>query len=156
MNDLLTKNFALSEFTRSETATRLGLDNTPPQDAVSNLQCLCQEVLEPLREYAQRPIVITSGYRCRRLNEALGGATHSQHCLGEAADIWLPDAETGHDWFMFIADYLHFDQLIWEFSGPTAWIHVSYRRRFDDNRRQMLARECRRKADLPSSPLSTL
>ncbi len=145
MNDLLTKNFALCEFTRSETATRLGLDNTPPHDAVSNLQCLCQEVLEPLREYALEPIEIASGYRSRQLNEAVGGATHSQHCTGEAADIRLPDAETGREWFKFIADYLLFDQLIWEFSGQTAWIHVSYRRRFDDNRRQLLARECHRR-----------
>ncbi len=138
MNNL-SEHFALEEFTRSDTAARLGICNEPGVDGISNLQCLCQEVLEPLREHAGVPIVITSGFRCRRLNKAVGGATHSQHCLGEAADIHLPDIETGHEWFDYIARHLVFDQLIWEYAGDTAWIHVSYRRKYNSNRRQVQA-----------------
>ena len=141
MKNKLSEHFALEEFTRSATAARLGICNEPGADAISNLQCLCQEVLEPLREHAGVPIVISSGYRCRRLNKAVGGVTNSQHCTGEAADIHLPDAETGHEWFEYIYKHLVFDQLIWEYVGGTAWIHVSYRRKYDKNRRQVLAKD---------------
>jgi zinc D-Ala-D-Ala carboxypeptidase len=140
MNNQLSEHFSLDEFTRSFAATRLGIDNTPPVEAVSNLQCLCQEVLEPLRRHARRPVVISSGYRSRQLNQAVGGATRSQHCKGEAADIHIPDIRTGHEWFHYIATHLPFDQLIWEYVGTAAWIHVSHRRRHADNRHQILAK----------------
>ena len=139
MKNLLSEHFSLDEFTRSATAARLGICNEPGVDAISNLQCLCQEVLEPLREHAGVPIVISSGYRCRRLNKAVGGVANSQHCTGEAADIRLPDIETGHRWFEFIVKHLVFDQLIWEYVGGVAWIHVSYRREFRSNRRHVCA-----------------
>ncbi len=137
MKNLLSEHFSLDEFTRSATAVRLGICNEPGIDAVSNLQCLCQEVLEPLREHAGVPVVISSGYRCRRLNKAVGGAANSQHCTGEAADIHLPDIKTGHEWFGFIAKHLVFDQLIWEYACGVAWIHVSYRRKYGSNRRRI-------------------
>ena len=141
MNNQLSEHFTLDEFTRSFTAKCLGIDNSPPTDAVSNLQCLCQEVLEPLRRHAGRPVTITSGYRNRQLNKAVGGVSGSQHCTGEAADIRIPDINTGHEWFHYIDTHLPFDQLIWEFSGSTVWIHVSLRRNHDNNRHQILARE---------------
>ena len=141
MNNQLSEHFTLEEFTRSSTAIRLEIDNTPPSEAASNLQCLCQEVLEPLRRHAGRPVTISSGYRSQRLNKAVGGASGSQHCKGEAADIHIPDINTGHKWFHYIATHLPFDQLIWEFSGSTVWIHVSLRRKHSNNRHQILARE---------------
>ena len=137
MTNQLSQHFSLVEFTRSATAEKLGICNEPPVTVVSNLQCLCQKVLEPLRVYADTPIVISSGYRCQQLNEAVGGVKNSQHCTGEAADIHLPDIKTGRAWFDFIARFLVFDQLIWEHSADATWIHVSHRRRGCNRRRIM-------------------
>ena len=125
MMEKLSDHFSLEEFTRSVTAARLGICNEPPVSAISNLQWLCQGVLEPLREHAGVPITISSGYRCRQLNDAVGGVKNSQHISGEAADIHLPNIKTGKVWFEFIAHHLVFDQLIWEHGGGATWIHVS-------------------------------
>lgn len=156
MNDIrLSKHFMLSEFLRSSTATARGIDNVPGASAIdsmpagsksaieiiSNLQALCENVLEPLREYANTfctlkgskgtiPIIISSGYRCKTLNKAVGGATNSQHMTGEACDIKIPDEATGKQWFVWLTHFAEFDQLIWEKSTPTSkqhWIHVSFR-----------------------------
>ena len=125
----LSKHFKLSEFIKSSTASAKGIDNTPSLEIVSKLQTLCTEVLEPLREYFNCPIVIGSGYRCPKLNSAVGGVKNSQHMTGEACDIHLPDETTGKRWFLWMMDNLKFDQLIWEKSTPTSthhWIHVSF------------------------------
>ena len=91
MNDLrLSEHFMLSEFERSETAEKYGIDNTVPSQYIPALQQLCREVLEPLRAFVGGPIVISSGYRCNQLNVKVGGAYASQHTMGEAADIRLP------------------------------------------------------------------
>ena len=145
MNDIrLSKHFMLSEFLRSSTATARGIDNTPGASAIgtmpaspktaieiiSYLQALCVNVLEPLREYFNCPIVISSGYRCPALNKAVGGASNSQHILGEACDIRIPNEAAGKKWFAWMKDNLPFDSLIWEKSSPSStkhWIHVSYR-----------------------------
>ena len=87
----LTTHFYLSEFTRSSTAQEKGIDNTPSLEAVSNLQYLCQQVLEPLRVWIGKPVVINSGYRCAKLNQLVGGVSNSQHQTGQAVDIRLPD-----------------------------------------------------------------
>lgn len=139
MRNELTPHFSLDEFTRSATALRLGIDNSPSVEAISNLQNLCQQVLEPLRLHFGCPIIISSGYRCRRLNKAVGGVAHSQHITGEAADIHLPDISTGHAWFDYIYRHLPFDQLIWEHCHGTTWIHVSICRNYAANRHQVLA-----------------
>lgn len=81
------KHFTLQELTRSATARRLGIDNTPPDEAVKNLTALVDNVLDPLREAWGSPIHVNSGYRCPALNRAVNGAPHSQHMRGEAADI---------------------------------------------------------------------
>lgn len=125
----LSKHFKLSEFTKSSTASARKIDNTPSLDVISNLQQLCINVLEPLREHFNCPIVIGSGYRCPALNKAVGGVTNSQHMTGEACDIHLPDEATGKKWFTWLMDQ-SFDQLIWEKSTPSSthhWIHVSYK-----------------------------
>lgn len=83
----LSEHFRLIEFTRSSVAQRLNIDNTPPEEAIAAMRRLCENVLEPLRRYVDRPLIITSGYRCERLNQAVGGVPTSQHLKGEAADI---------------------------------------------------------------------
>ena len=88
MKDIkLSEHFRLSEFTQSATAERLGLDNTPDSTALHNIELLCRYVLEPIRQAFGQPIVVNSGYRCRQLNIAVGGAKRSFHLSGRAADI---------------------------------------------------------------------
>lgn len=83
----LTENFKLTEFTKSSTAQRLGLDNTPSTHIVRALTNLCQQVLQPLRDWYGKPIIVSSGYRSAMLNKAVGGVSNSQHMKGEAADL---------------------------------------------------------------------
>lgn len=125
----LSPNFYLSEFTRSETADRYGIDNFPDQDALDNLIALCENVLQPLREHLDTAITVTSGYRSPELNTKLRGSSTSQHLSGEAADIVVSGMSNTE-----VADYIRnnltFDQLIYEYPDPDTgeidWIHVSY------------------------------
>lgn len=128
----------LSEFTRSDTAQKYGIDNTPSLEVVSNLQYLCREILEPLREWINEPITISSGYRCPKLNShpEVRGTSTSQHLTGEAADIHLPmipdshiqDLEKGKQYLDFIINHCPYHQVIWEHDAiGTYWIHVSIR-----------------------------
>ncbi len=88
MKDIkLSEHFRLSEFVSSATAERLGIDNTPDSTALHNIELLCRYVLEPIRQAFGQPIVVNSGYRCRQLNIAVGGAKRSFHLSGRAADI---------------------------------------------------------------------
>ena len=135
----LTEHFSLSEFTRSAVADANGIDNIPSLAVVSNLQYLCQQVLEPLRLWADQPVVINSGYRCPRLNQLVGGVTNSQHLTGEAADIRLPDKATGQRYAEFILVNCRFDQLLFEHhSSGTYWLHVSCCKNHKKNRHQVL------------------
>ena len=84
---MLSPNFSLKEMTQSQTALRLGLDNEPNEEQKENLKQLCLNVLQPLREYYQNPIKISSGFRSAKLSEAIGSSANSQHCKGEAADF---------------------------------------------------------------------
>lgn len=117
----LTSNFALSEFVFSETASRKGFDNTPPKEALDNLGRVAT-LLEQVRKIVNRPIQITSGYRCKELNQAIGSSETSQHRLGCAADIKVagmtPDAVVK----AIIASDIQYDQLIREFDS---WVHIS-------------------------------
>ena len=99
-NDIqLSEHFKLSEFTKSITAERLGINNKPGYEQVLAMKHLCREVLEPLRRHYGHPIRITSGYRCEELNRAVGGVGRSQHMLGEAADLSVPNEQVARDWF---------------------------------------------------------
>ncbi len=121
----LSKNFTLEEFTESKTADDLNIENTPSPDNMVNLAMLCKHVLEPLREGIKVPIVVTSGYRSRELNKAVGGDPNSQHQFGQAADIIVPGYNL-KDAFNFIRENLVFDQVIYEEGLHGDWIHVSY------------------------------
>ena len=136
----LTDHFHSSEFVRSETATRLGIDNSiNDPEIIANIKNLCERVLEPLRAYADCPILINSGYRCPQLNEAVGGSKWSQHKKGEACDIRIADSATGDRWYSWMKENLPYDQLIKERahkSSNSFWIHVSLTRDDAKNRRQ--------------------
>ena len=133
----LSEHFALSEFERSDKARALKIDNRVPVRYVSSLETLCREVLEPLRQHVGKPIRISSGYRCPALNKAVGGVATSQHLTGEAADIHLDSIEEGREWFKWLMDNTNVDQLIWERSGSTRWIHVSCKSNPEENRHEV-------------------
>jgi len=138
---LLSAHFTLGEFLRSGTAIKLGIDNTPSDCiVVVRLTALCEQVLEPLRQHCGI-ITVTSGYRCPQLNLAVHGAPGSQHTLGEAADIFVPNEETLRKYTRFIEQQCHFDQMILEPRGAASeqrrWLHVSYTMRHS-NRHQIL------------------
>ena len=139
-NRQLTRNFQLGEFIESETARRLGIDNIPESwEVVVHLRQLCREVLQPLRDHVGHAIHINSGYRCEALNEAVHGVGDSQHLYGEAADIHLPDKETGRRWYKFIVDNLDFDQVLFEYRRTgVRWLHISCRRDRKRNRHQAI------------------
>ena len=125
----LSKNFALAEVLRSETAKRKGISNMPTPEHIENFKLLAENVFQPIREHFGVPIILSSGYRSKELNTAVGGALSSQHCTGEAIDIDMDGTTVKNaEVFNFIKDNLNFDQLIWEFgtdSNPD-WVHVSY------------------------------
>ena len=135
-NKPLTKNFSLHEMLVSETAARLGYDEQykPSVTVVKNLEGLCKNILQPLRDSLKSSVRINSGYRCLRVNTLIGGASKSQHLTGHAADI--QDLKNGNEYLLrkIVELKLPFDQIINEFGYK--WIHVS----FDPkrNRRQLL------------------
>ena len=139
-NDIqLSEHFTLSEFTKSITAERLGISNKPDYEQVLAMKHLCSEVLEPLRRHYGAPIRITSGFRSEALNMAVGGVGNSQHMLGEAADLSVPNEDVARDWFHWIVRNTDFDQLILETAnGKDFWIHVSCRKNRKKNRHQVI------------------
>lgn len=129
MNTPVTMHFTMEELYASDTAKRLGIDNKPTTQKMINLVYLCAFVLEPLRVAMGEPIKVSSGYRCEKLNKAVGGVYNSQHLKGQAADLCIDgDIKKGRRWFNYIKDHLPFDQLIWEHNPKTGsyWVHVSY------------------------------
>jgi len=125
----LSKNLALAEVTRSETAKRRGISNMPTPEHIENFKKLAENIFQPIRDHFGVPIRISSGYRSAALNKAVGGSSSSQHCKGEAIDIDMDGtAITNKQIFDFIKANLNFDQLIWEFGTDANpdWVHVSY------------------------------
>jgi zinc D-Ala-D-Ala carboxypeptidase len=135
----LTQHFSLEEMTKSQTASRKGIDNTAPPEVVENLKALCENVLEKIRIHFGKPLSINSGYRGPKLNKAIGGAKNSQHMTGQAADIEMVGMDN-KILFCWIKDNLEFDQLILEYYKPgipdSGWVHVSWNS--NGNRKQVL------------------
>jgi zinc D-Ala-D-Ala carboxypeptidase len=125
----LSKNLSLAEVIRSETAKRKGISNMPTEAHIVNLKLVAEKIFQPIREHFGKPIHVSSGYRSKALNDAIGGSLSSQHCSGEALDLDMDGTDiTNAQVFNFIKDNLDFDQLIWEFGtdGNPDWVHVSY------------------------------
>lgn len=118
----------MEELYASATATAKGINNKPSVQQMINLVYLTAYVLEPLRVAMNEPIKIGSGFRCEKLNKAVGGVYNSQHMKGQAADLCIDgDRQKGRKWFNYIRDHLPFDQLIWEHNSKgTYWVHVSF------------------------------
>jgi hypothetical protein len=123
----LSQNFSLNELTKSQTATRLGIDNTPSPEVIENLKALAVNVLQPIRDKFG-VVTVSSGYRSESVNRAVGGAVVSDHSQGYAADIEckVPNLELAQ----WISNSLLYTQLILEFYSNTdpraGWVHVSY------------------------------
>ena len=137
---MISEHVSYKEGTFSITATRLGVDNTPNDEQLDNMELVAKEVFEPLRKWVGGPIKINSFFRGSELNKAIGGARKSQHMKGQAMDI---DDNYGHatnaEMYHWIKENLDFDQLIWEFGDDDNpnWLHVSYVSK-EDNRNRCL------------------
>ena len=136
----LSKNLTLKEAIKSNTASRLGIENNPEQWEINNLRAVAENVFQPVRDHFGVPIGVSSGYRSKQLNRAVGGSKYSQHMIGEALDI---DADiyggvTNAEIFNYIKNNLEFDQMIWEFGDDEEpnWVHVSYKEA-GNNRKQI-------------------
>lgn len=128
-NKKISKNITYVEATKSNTATKYGIDNTPSEADLVAMKYVAENVFQKIRERFKVPIAVTSFYRSEKLNKRIGGSSTSQHCKGEAIDL---DADvfkmlSNKEIFDFIYDNLDYDQLIWEFgdSKEPAWVHVS-------------------------------
>jgi hypothetical protein len=131
----------LAEVTRSDSAKRHGIDNTPTAEHLENFKLLAERVFEPIRLHFKEPIFISSGYRSKALNDFIGGSASSQHCKGQAIDIDMDGSKggvTNKMVFDFIVSRLDFDQCIHEFGTDANpdWVHVSYVK--TGNRKQKL------------------
>lgn len=139
----ISEHISYKEGIKSNTALRMGIDNTPSDYELTNMVGIAENIFEPLREWVGGPIKITSMFRCEELNRAIGGSSRSQHCEGRAMDL---DDTFGHktnaEMFEYIRKNLNFDQLIWEFGDDNNpdWIHVSYISD-DENRKRVMRAE---------------
>jgi zinc D-Ala-D-Ala carboxypeptidase len=125
----LSPNFTLSEMTKSETALRHGMDNSPNQEQISNMQLLAVKVLQPIRDHYKRGVKVNSGFRHPDVNARVGGSRTSDHTRGMAADIEIPGVANA-ELAGWIQQNLDYTQLILEFYTPgvpdSGWVHVSY------------------------------
>lgn len=133
----LSPHFTLAELTKSSTALRYGIDNTPNDAQIENLKILCENILEPVRDYYGRPFSPSSGFRCLELNRSIGSKDTSQHTKGEAVDFEILGIDNSelHQW---IEDNIEeYDQNILEYytdgEPQSGWVHASYS---NDNRNQ--------------------
>jgi hypothetical protein len=138
---VLSKNYNTKDFEKSNEATRLNINNTIAEFHIMNIKALVDNILEPCCIKFGFKIPISSGYRSLLLNTKIGGASNSEHCSGNAADLDLDminSKYTNKDLFNYIKDNLKFRQLIWEFGdgdNPN-WVHVSFNPK--DNKKEIL------------------
>jgi zinc D-Ala-D-Ala carboxypeptidase len=138
----LSKNFTLNELTKSQEATRLGIDNTPDEEYILNLKLLCENILQPIRDFYGMPLSVSSGYRSPELCEAIGSSRTSQHTRGQAADFEIFGV-ANKNLADFVVKNLDYDQCILEFWNEnepnSGWVHCSYNS--SGNRKQFLKAE---------------
>ena len=121
----ITTNFTLEELYKSNTASKLGINNVPNKDVSNNLMILAVKILQPLREAYGKPITVTSGYRSFELNKAVKGSSTSQHLKGEAADLVTDNNKKLFEVAKRLIDEgkIKVGQLIDEYNYK--WIHIS-------------------------------
>lgn len=127
--EIIMKYFSLAEMTRSDTARRLGIDNTPSDSIKKNLTLFIEKVLDPIREDWGGPIIVSSGYRCPELNKAVGGVNTSGHMYGFCADLQVKGDL--RKFSNFVIEWMKehqmkYDQIIWEKSGNVTWLHFCW------------------------------
>ena len=127
--EIIMKYFSLAEMTRSDTARRLGIDNTPSDSIKKNLTLFIEKVLDPIREDWGSPIIVSSGYRCPELNKAVGGVNTSGHMYGYCADLQVKGDL--RKFSNFVIEWMKehqmkYDQIIWEKSGNVTWLHFCW------------------------------
>lgn len=123
------KYFSISEMTRSDTARRLGIDNTPSDKIKNNLTLFIDKVLDPIREDWGSPIIVSSGYRCPELNKAVGGVKTSGHMYGFCADLQVKGDLRKFSNFVIEwmkEHHMKWDQIIWEKCGNVTWLHFCW------------------------------
>lgn len=128
----ITKNFTFEELTNSATAKRLGIDNTPNEKERESIIKLAKEVLQPIRDAWKSPLIVTSGFRCEKLNNAVGGAKNSQHKFGEAVDFKATKPQDNGKLYRMIQSMVNSGkitcgQCIWEYGNAKSpqWVHIS-------------------------------
>ena len=135
----LSKNFSLPELTKSQTAERKGIDNTPSPEHQENLKSLCTAILQPVRDHFSKVVTISSGYRSPELCTAIGSKITSQHAKGQAADFEIFGV-SNKELADYINENLEYDQLILEYwkesDQNSGWVHCSYNS--NENRKQYL------------------
>jgi zinc D-Ala-D-Ala carboxypeptidase len=139
--EMLTKHVSIKEVSKSDTAIRLGIDNTPTGKHLENIKLLCEKVFEPVREWAKVPIKLSSVYRSEKLNKAVKGSSTSQHCANDGAAMDIDNdgsTVTNKMIFDYVKANIDFDQMIWEFGNESNpdWVHISYKAK--GNRKQIL------------------
>ena len=129
----LTDNFSLEEMTRSATAEKKNIENVPNEEQIECLRQLCVHILQPLRDDFQKPLVVSSGFRSKKLSLLIKSKPTSQHCLGQATDFTIPGVDNKKV-FKHIIENLPMDQVILEYYqeddmkdySNKGWIHCSY------------------------------
>ena len=139
---MISKHISYKEGVYSTTALRRGINNTPNDKQLNNMELIAEEIFEPLRTYVGGPIKINSFFRSPELNTAIGGSKTSQHCKGQPMDIDDTfDKATNAEMFHWIKEHMDFDQMIWEFGDDENpnWIHISYVNEIDNRNRCLKA-----------------
>ena len=126
---MISEHISYKEGVHSNTAIRRGIDNTPNDEQLNNMELIAEKIFEPLREWVGGHIKINSFFRSPELNKAIGGSSKSQHCKGQAMDIDDTFGKaTNAEMYNWIKENLDFDQMIWEFGDDDNpnWVHISY------------------------------
>lgn len=124
-------NFSISELCKSEKAKQHGIKNIPNITQADNMLNLIIYCLQPIRDMLQKPMIISSGYRCPELNKLVGGVSNSQHLEGKAVDFTVPGESVQGIIFKIQTSNIEYDQLIDEYGR---WVHISFNK--GHNRRQ--------------------